>query len=265
VVTWRGFGGDGPDAEPLAQLRARQSRRVITSALEDQRALDNGPVPGHSLFTGCLIEGLTGGLTQGGKREVTGSELGQYLQRRVTTFPGSQQTPDFGALELDDRGELVLPVLLDPHHVVAPGHPPRTTAHQRLLLVVVAGLATLAVLWRFWSGASPPPVATPDAAFPSPDAALPSPDAALLDAALSIPATGDASPADAARPPIDAPSTPPPRKPRCWVPRDDVHATPQPCSGARCPGSCIDATSADAPVRVPASAFHRCAEVWICE
>lgn len=109
LLKWRGAAPG--QAGPLAALRARQSRRVITSALDDQRALDSGPIPGHSLFTGCLVEGLTGGLSKDGRRVATGSELWQYLRDRVTTYPGSQQTPDFGALELDDRGELVMPLL----------------------------------------------------------------------------------------------------------------------------------------------------------
>jgi len=106
LLKWRGAAPDRTG--PLEALRGRQSRRVITSALDDQRALDSGPIPGHSLFTGCLVEGLTGGLSKDGKRVATGSELWQYVRDRVTTYPGSQQTPDFGALELDDRGELVM-------------------------------------------------------------------------------------------------------------------------------------------------------------
>lgn len=97
--------------EPLEQLRARRSRRIITSALDDQLAMDGGPVPAHSLFTGCLIEAMTGGLVAStGHQTVTGSEIGHYVQRRVSEYPGSAQTPDFGALELDDRGELLVHV-----------------------------------------------------------------------------------------------------------------------------------------------------------
>jgi len=66
-------------------------------------------VPEHSLFTGCLIEGLTHGFQRGSGRAITGSELGLYLQRRVETYPGSQQSPDFGTFAFDDRGEMVLP------------------------------------------------------------------------------------------------------------------------------------------------------------
>jgi plasmid stabilization system protein ParE len=72
--------------------------------------LDSGPVPGHSLFTGCLIEGLTHHLGQAGSRVTTRSELGLYLQRRVESYPNSRQTPDFGAFDFDDRGEMVIPL-----------------------------------------------------------------------------------------------------------------------------------------------------------
>jgi formylglycine-generating enzyme required for sulfatase activity len=119
VVKWRGAGSE----EPLGALRARHSRRVITSALADQRAMDTGPYPGHSLFTGCLIEALTHGLWEAGRGVTTGSALGEYLQRRVAAYPQSQQTPDFGTFLLDDRGDLVLSFRRD----IAPLVAPRTT------------------------------------------------------------------------------------------------------------------------------------------
>jgi uncharacterized caspase-like protein len=59
VIRWR--GEDVRSAEPLASLRARRSRRIITSALDNELAMDSGPLEGHSLFTGCLIEALTEG------------------------------------------------------------------------------------------------------------------------------------------------------------------------------------------------------------
>jgi hypothetical protein len=109
ILQWRSRGMENARREPLEQLRVRRSRRIITSALDDQLAMDGGPVPGHSLFTGCLIESMTGGLAAStGHHIVTGSEIGYYVQRRVSEYPGSVQTPDFGALELDDRGELLV-------------------------------------------------------------------------------------------------------------------------------------------------------------
>jgi hypothetical protein len=108
---WR---DEGPElTTELAALQARRSRRVITSALDDQRAMDGGPYPGHSLFTGCLIEAFSGGLAEGGRHHATGRELGMYLQRRVRSYPPSTQTPDFGTFELDDRGDIVVPTLAD--------------------------------------------------------------------------------------------------------------------------------------------------------
>lgn len=121
VIKWRDGGGrDGS----LDELHRRQSRRVITSALGDQLAMDSGPIHGHSLFTGCLIEALTGGLARDGRREATGSELGVYVQRRVTSYTRSQQTPDFGTLELDHRGEIILPIAGNAGPDVAPIRPP---------------------------------------------------------------------------------------------------------------------------------------------
>jgi len=111
ILQWRSRGMEYARREPLEQLRVRRSRRIITSALDDQLAMDSGPVPGHSLFTGCLIEAMTGGLVAStGHQIVTGSEIGHYVQRRVSEYPGSIQTPDFGALELDDRGELLVAI-----------------------------------------------------------------------------------------------------------------------------------------------------------
>jgi len=92
-----------------ATLLTKRSRRLITSTRADERALDNGPVPGHSLFTGALIQALVSGdadLDRNGV--VTSSELALCVQQRVVQESGSRQTPDYGAFHLDDRGELVL-------------------------------------------------------------------------------------------------------------------------------------------------------------
>jgi uncharacterized caspase-like protein len=90
-------------------LSKRMSRRVIASAMSDQPALDNGPVSGHSLFTGTLVEALALGKADGeNKGFVTSSEVALYVQQKVASWSNSQQTPDFGSFELDDRGELVI-------------------------------------------------------------------------------------------------------------------------------------------------------------
>ncbi|HET9627070.1 MAG TPA: caspase family protein [Kofleriaceae bacterium] len=108
VIHWRDSGAEPPGG--LDALQQRRSRRVITSALDDERAADAGPVAGHSLFTGCLIEALTGGIAKPDGL-ATGSELAVWVQHRVRTYPAVSQTPDFGAFALDDRGEMVIPLL----------------------------------------------------------------------------------------------------------------------------------------------------------
>lgn len=105
----------GQPALPFPELDALQSRKVITSALEDQIAADSGPKPGHSLFTGCLIDAVTGGVAgqmEYGAHYITGSQLAVWVQSRVRTYPGVQggQTPGFGVFDYDERGEMMIPV-----------------------------------------------------------------------------------------------------------------------------------------------------------
>lgn len=92
-------------------LIKRRSRKVITSARHDQTALDGGPHPGHSLFTGTLIDGLFWGEADTDHNGlVTSSELGLYLEQRVGQASRSEQTPDSGSFYLDDRGQLFIPL-----------------------------------------------------------------------------------------------------------------------------------------------------------
>jgi uncharacterized caspase-like protein len=182
LVKWR--NAVPQPTEALALLRARRSRRIITSALDDQLAMDSGPVPGHSLFAGCLLEGLRGGLARNGRSFTTGSELGTYLQQRVSSYPASAQTPDFGALELDDRGDLVLPLLLEPaaeamtHSPVIPDVMPGRPRWQALALAAAAVLLGSLMVYQAISGVRAPreqpripqrrePLAMPDASGPA--------------------------------------------------------------------------------------------------
>ncbi len=96
-----------------ASLRDKLSRRVVTSARRYQEALDSGPVAGHSLFTGSLVVGLDQSLADLDDSEfVTSSEIGLFLQQTVGRYSDSRQTPDFGSFDLDDRGEMVIPISL---------------------------------------------------------------------------------------------------------------------------------------------------------
>ena len=90
-------------------LSNRISRKVITSARREQLALDGGPIPGHSLFTGTLVDGFNWGKADlDGNGLITSSELGLFIQQQVAQASQSNQTPDFGSFDLDDRGEMVI-------------------------------------------------------------------------------------------------------------------------------------------------------------
>ncbi len=180
VIRWR--GEDLRLTEPLETLRARRSRRIITSALDQQLAMDSGPVAGHSLFTGCLIEALTGGLrAKTGQPMATGSEIALHVQHRVATFPRSSQTPDFGALELDNRGELIIAWSPQAPAPPLPPHRPRTQGPGDILARThgtgeppgkpLRPVGAESILSRRAATAPPAPIA----AAPAPEPAAPNP------------------------------------------------------------------------------------------
>jgi hypothetical protein len=88
----------------------RRSRRVLASALDDQRAMDGGPIVGHSVFTGYLIEALRGGAsTWLHESSMVGvNTIAEYVRSRVQNHSGCKQVPGLGLLEFDDCGELFL-------------------------------------------------------------------------------------------------------------------------------------------------------------
>ncbi|HEY0483734.1 MAG TPA: caspase family protein [Kofleriaceae bacterium] len=123
-------------AEPMESLGTRRSRRVLTSALDDEVAMDGGPIAGHSLFTGCLIEALGGDLFAKLQRPVAAaSELWTHVRQRVFSFSSQKnwkQTPEFGRLDFDDHGELLVQLpdaaVRSPRRLeVEHGDPPRKT------------------------------------------------------------------------------------------------------------------------------------------
>lgn len=90
---------------------SRPSRRVISSARHNEQAYDDGPVPGHSLFAGCLLEAVRGRMLKQFRKPVTnGNLLGAYLQHEVHSHAHARQTPISGKLEGDAGGELSFPL-----------------------------------------------------------------------------------------------------------------------------------------------------------
>ena len=92
-----------------SNLLREKSRHVLTSAQNNQLALDTGPIEHHSLFTGCLIDGLRSGQADSDNNGlVTTSDLGRYIQKVVGLESKGDQTPDFGRFaSTTNRGEMV--------------------------------------------------------------------------------------------------------------------------------------------------------------
>jgi hypothetical protein len=104
-------GGETPAS--VAELRSRVSRRVITSALHDQKAVDGGSGSGHSLFGEAMIEAIRGRQAdKDGDGFIKSADLHSYLQDMVSSgakkLYGLRQTPDYGQLPGDGSGDLVL-------------------------------------------------------------------------------------------------------------------------------------------------------------
>jgi hypothetical protein len=245
VVKWGRGSGSLIDL-PFAAANARHSRLVITSAADDEQAMDNGPVAGHSLFTGCLIEALTGGVSpvgQRGDRHVTiGSRLGNYVRDRVQTYPGRpgwRQTPDLGTFDYDDRGEMLIPVLIEADAAAASAarrsgerdafasltselYPIEAAAIDSMAIEAAAieavaiaaltstpagsGPAPAALKFAVSPDAAPAPIATLASAAAGSGSAMATPKAAALSARAS-PACGPRAGAPASTPAVSAPAT----------------------------------------------------------
>ena len=84
----------------LRDMLQRFSRQVLTAGKADETVADsNGPRPGHSLFTGHLLDALEGGAT--GEGVVTASGVMTYVYRKVARDHYSRQTPHYGFLDGD--------------------------------------------------------------------------------------------------------------------------------------------------------------------
>ena len=85
----------------LKDMLLRRTRQVLTAGKADESVGDSGgPLPGHSVFTGHLIEGLQGrAATPDGI--ITGNGVMSYVYRMVATDVDSHQTPHYGFLDGD--------------------------------------------------------------------------------------------------------------------------------------------------------------------
>lgn len=85
----------------LKDMLQRYSRQVLTAGKADEVVSDTGgPMPGHSVFTGHLLEALDGkAATASGI--LSANAVMAYVYDRVSTDPHSQQTPHYGYLDGD--------------------------------------------------------------------------------------------------------------------------------------------------------------------
>jgi formylglycine-generating enzyme required for sulfatase activity len=102
----------------ITQRTAESVRQFISSGTADQR------VPDTSEFRRQFVMALDGEADRNGDGHVTGSELGVFLQEKVTSYTRGTQTPQYGKI-LDpdlDKGDFVFPAssTLPPPLIISP-------------------------------------------------------------------------------------------------------------------------------------------------
>src|SRR2546428_2179732 len=95
-----------PGAARFAKdMLQRYARQVIAAGKADEVVADQGgPLPGHSVFTGHLLEAL-GGKASSREGLISANSVMAYVYDRVATDYGSHQTPHYGFL--DGEGDLI--------------------------------------------------------------------------------------------------------------------------------------------------------------
>lgn len=98
----------------VKDMLRRLSRQVLTAGKADEVVSDaGGPLPHHSVFTGHLLEGLSGkAATNDGI--ITASGLMAYVYGKVARDAQSNQTPHYGHFDGDGDMILCAPLLTDP-------------------------------------------------------------------------------------------------------------------------------------------------------
>lgn len=89
----------------LKDMLLRPARQVLTAGKANEVVVDlGGPLADHSVFTGHLIEGLSGKAADA-EGVVTANGVMAYVYQKVGRDPGSRQTPHFGYIDGD--GDLI--------------------------------------------------------------------------------------------------------------------------------------------------------------
>jgi hypothetical protein len=88
----------------LKDMLLRPARQVLTAGKADEAVADfGGPIPGHSVFTGHLIQALEGAAASDGI--ITANGVMAYVYDRVAKDAHSNQSPHYGFLDGD--GDLI--------------------------------------------------------------------------------------------------------------------------------------------------------------
>ena len=92
--------------EAISYKTAQPVRQFITSGSADET------VPDRSVFKDQFVEALGGAADANRDGYVTGTELGEYLQDRVTNYSKGSQHPQYGKIRSPylDKGDFVFPV-----------------------------------------------------------------------------------------------------------------------------------------------------------
>ncbi|MBV8170252.1 MAG: peptidoglycan-binding protein, partial [Alphaproteobacteria bacterium] len=87
----------------MQEKSAYPVRQFITSGAADQ------PVPDYSTFRRSFVAAITGEAGIGKDGYLTGSQLGAYLEEKVTNYSRRTQTPQYGKLQDPnlDRGDFI--------------------------------------------------------------------------------------------------------------------------------------------------------------
>ncbi len=116
-------------------------RQFITSGAADQQ------VPDKSIFRRQFVEALTGEGDQNGDGYLTGSELGSFLEAKVTNYSRQSQTPQYGKLRdpLLDKGDFVF---VTPSALAMKNSPPTS----RISPALRGGVDKETVFWKSIEG-----------------------------------------------------------------------------------------------------------------
>jgi hypothetical protein len=127
---------------------SEQTQKMVRQFMSAGGAGD--PVPARSVFTPMFIRGLDGAADLDGDGFVTGTELGNYVQREVIAYK-SGQTPQFGKIRdvRLDEGDMVFVVPRTQARSSPPPAPPSSdmTAERETTVLRLVGFAPDTAVW----------------------------------------------------------------------------------------------------------------------